>query len=313
MTKPRATREGYADALLELGDEMPNVVVLDSDLSKSTGAAKFGKAFPDRFINCGVAEQSMMGAAAGLATCGKIAYTGSFAVFATGRAFEQIRNSIAYCKLDVKICPSHAGITVGQDGGSHQSIEDIALMRSLPHMKVIVPADYIEAKAAVKAAAHIPGPIYIRIGRPAISPVNTADYEFEFGRARVLRVGGDVTILAIGIMVGEALKAADSLAKEGISAEVINVITVKPLDEETILESVRKTGRAITAEEHSIIGGLGGAISELLSEKLPTPVRRIGVADMFGQSGSADELMRHYKLTPEDIAGAARELLLYTP
>ncbi|MDP1808393.1 MAG: transketolase C-terminal domain-containing protein [Actinomycetota bacterium] len=312
MTKPRATREGYADALLELGEELPNVVVLDSDLSKSTGAARFGKAFPDRFINCGVAEQSMMGAAAGLAACGKICYTGSFAVFATGRAFEQIRNSIAYCNFEVKICPSHAGVTVGQDGGSHQSVEDIALMRCLPNMKVIVPADYIEAKTAVKAAAHISGPIYIRLGRPAVTPVNGDDYAFEFGRARVLRVGGDVTILAIGIMVGEALKAADRLAEEGISAEVINVITVKPLDEETILASVRKTGRAITAEEHSIIGGLGGAISELLGEKHPAPVKRIGIGDMFGLSGSADELLRHFKLTAGDIAEAARELLLYT-
>jgi len=309
MTKPRATREGYADALLELGEEMPNVVVLDSDLSKSTGAAKFGKAWPDRFFNCGVAEQSMMGAAAGLAACGKIAYTGSFAVFATGRAFEQIRNSIAYCNFEVKICPSHAGVTVGQDGGSHQSVEDIALMRCLPNMKIIVPADYIEAKAAVKAAARISGPIYIRLGRPAVEPVNSDDYEFEFGRARVLRVGGDVTILAIGIMVGEALKAAELLAAEGISAEVINVITVKPLDEETVLASAAKTGCVVTAEEHSIIGGLGGAISELLGEKHPAPVKRIGIGDMFGLSGSADELLRHFKLTAGDIAAAARELV----
>lgn len=309
MIKPRATREGYADALLELGEELPNVVVLDSDLSKSTGSAKFGKAWPDRFFNCGVAEQSMMGAAAGLATCGKICYTGSFAVFATGRAFEQIRNSIAYCNFEVKICPSHAGVTVGQDGGSHQSVEDIALMRCLPNMKVIVPADYIEAKMAVKASARISGPVYIRLGRPAIDPVNSDNYEFEFGRARIMREGGDITILAIGIMVGQALKAADLLASEGIDAEVINVITVKPLDEETILTSLQKTGRAVTAEEHSVIGGLGGAVCELLSEKNPAPVKRIGVKDLFGLSGSADELLRHFKLTADDIAQAAKELI----
>lgn len=309
MTKPRATRQGYADALLELGEEMPNVVVLDSDLSKSTGAAKFGQAFPDRFINCGVAEQSMMGAAAGLASCGKICYTGSFAIFAVGRAFEQIRNSIAYCNFEVKICPSHAGVTVGQDGGSHQSVEDIALMRSVPNMKIIVPADYHEAKAAVKAAARISGPVYIRLGRPSIEPVNTADYEFEFGRARILRPGKDVTILAIGVMVGEALKAADQLAADGISAEVINAITVKPLDAETILASAGKTGRVIAAEEHSIIGGLGGAVAELLAEELPVPLKRIGVRDFFGLSGSPDELLRHFKLTADDIAAAARSLI----
>jgi len=309
MTKPRATREGYADALLELGDEMPNVVVLDSDLSKSTGAAKFGQKFPERFFNCGVAEQSMMGAAAGLAACGKICYTGSFAIFATGRAFEQIRNSIAYCNFEVKICPSHAGVTVGPDGGSHQSVEDIALMRCVPNMKIIVPADYIEAKAAVKAAASIPGPVYIRLGRPAITPVYAEDYEFEFGRAHVLRAGVDISIMAIGIMVGEALGAASILADEGIDAEVINVSTVKPLDEETILASVRKTGRVITAEEHSVIGGLGGAVAELLGEKAPTPMKRIGLDDVFGLSGSSDELMRHFKLTAADIAVAARELV----
>lgn len=309
MTQPRATREGYADALVELGEENPNVVVLDSDLSKSTGAAKFNRHFPDRFFNCGVAEQSMMGAAAGLAAGGKICYTGSFAIFATGRAFEQIRNSIAYCNLEVKICPSHAGVTVGQDGGSHQSIEDIALMRSMPNMKIIVPADYIEAKTAVKAAASISGPVYIRMGRPQVAPVYDDTYKFEFGRARLLREGADVTLFATGIMVGEALSAAETLAAQGISAEVINVSTIKPLDEETIVASALKTGRVVTAEEHSIIGGLGGAVAELLSEQAPTPMKRVGVADMFGLSGTPDELLRHFKLTAGDIAAAARELL----
>lgn len=308
MTQVRATREGYAQALLELGEEDSHVVVLDSDLSKSTGSVKFGQKFPDRFFNCGVAEQSMMGTAAGLAASGKICYTGSFAVFATGRAFEQIRNTIAYCTLEVKICPSHAGISVGPDGGSHQSIEDIALMRSLPNMKVIVPSDYVEARAAVKAARHIQGPVYIRMGRPKVPDVNGPDYEFKLGRATIMRAGTDVTILAIGIMVHEALEAADALADDGIAAEVINVSTVKPLDEETILASVGKTGRVVTAEEHSIIGGLGGAVAELLSEKAPTPLRRIGIDDLFGLSGTADELKRHFKLTSKDIYRSSVEL-----
>ena len=309
MIQPRATREGYADALLELGEEYPNVVVLDSDLSKSTGAAKFGKKFPNRFFNCGVAEQSMMGAAAGLASCGKICFTGSFAVFATGRAYEQIRNTIAYCNFEVKICPSHAGITVGPDGGSHQSVEDIALMRSLPNMKIIVPADYIEAKAAVKAAVGITGPVYIRLGRPAVEAVNDDNYKFEVGRARIMRPGKDVTIVAVGIEVNEALKAADRLAAEGTSAEVINAVTVKPLDHETILASAKKTGRVVTAEEHSVIGGLGGAVSELLSEEAPTPIARIGLRDQFGLSGEPRELMDHFKLTADHIADACRTLV----
>ncbi len=309
LESPRATREGYADALIELGKELPDVVVLDCDLSKSTGAVKFSQEFPDRFFNCGVAEQSMMGTAAGLASCGKICYTGSFAIFATGRAFEQIRNTIAYCSLEVKICPSHAGITVGPDGGSHQSIEDIALMRSIPGMKVIVPADYVEARAAVKASANIPGPIYIRLGRPKLERVYDDDYIFELGRARLLRPGRDVTILAIGVMVPQALEAAKILAtRHSIDAEVINVITVKPIDEDAILTSARRTGSVVTAEEHSIIGGLGGAVSELLGEKMPTPMRRIGIADSFGTSGSAAELMSHFKLSADDIAAAALEL-----
>ena len=309
LEKPRATREGYADALVELGEELDNLVVLDCDLSKSTGAVKFGKQFPDRFFNCGIAEQSMMGTAAGLAACGKICYTGSFAIFATGRAFEQIRNTIAYCSSDVKICPTHAGVSVGEDGGSHQAVEDIALMRSIPNMKIIVPADYVEAREAVKAAAKIPGPVYIRLGRPKLERIYDNDYKFELGQARALRTGRDVTILAIGVMVGEALKAAEILSAEQIDAEIINVITVKPLDERAILASAAKTGLVVTAEEHSRIGGLGGAVSELLGERIPTPIRRVGIDDTFGTSGSPDDLLRHFKLTANDIAAAARELV----
>ncbi len=305
MTEARATREGYAQALLELGESSPNVIVLDSDLSKSTGAAKFAQKYPDRFFNCGVAEQSMMGTAAGLATCGKVCYTGSFAVFATGRAFEQIRNTIAYCTLEVKICPSHAGITVGPDGGSHQSIEDIALMRCLPNVKVIVPSDYYEAKAAVKASRTIPGPVYIRLGRPKLPAIYNDDYEFELGRANLLRSGADVSIFAIGTMVFEAIEAAKILEGKGIDAEVLNVTPVKPLDERALVESAMKTGRVVTAEEHSHIGGLGGAVAELLGEKAPTPMRRIGVQDLFGLSGTGEELKRYFKLTAGDIVSAA--------
>lgn len=305
----RATREGYSDALLELGEELESVVVLDGDLSKSTGSWLFGRKYPHRFVNCGVAEQSMMGTAAGLAASGKICFTGSFAIFATGRAFEQVRNTIAYCNLDVKICPSHAGITVGADGASHQSVEDIALMRALPNMKVIIPADYFEAKAAVKAAAKIPGPVFVRLGRPPVPILFNENYQFSLGEAQVLCSGSDVTLLAIGIMVFEALKARDELAKRGISAEVINVSTVKPLDEATILSSVKKTKAVVAAEEHSIIGGLGSAVAELLSENYPLPLRRIGIKDQFGLSGAPEELQKFFNLTAEDIVEAASSLL----
>lgn len=304
----RATREGYADALLELGQENASVVVLDSDLSKSTGSYRFGQRFPDRFFNCGVAEQSMMGVAAGLAICGKICFTGSFAVFATGRAFEQIRNTIAYSALEVKICPSHAGITVGPDGGSHQSVEDISLMRSLPNVKVIVPADYYEAKAAVKASVNIAGPVYIRLGRPPVPDVNSAEYKFELGNYPILKTGQDITICASGIMVAEALKAAAELAQQGIEAEVINVHTIKPLNGEIILNSVAKTKNVVTAEEHSVIGGLGSAVAELLSENLPVPLRRIGILDQFGVSGDPQELKNFFKLTAADIVAACHNL-----
>ncbi len=308
MGKYRATREGYADALLELGEENPAVVVLDADLSKSTGAAKFAARYPERFFNCGVAEANMMDVAAGLATTGKVCYTGSFSVFATGRAFDQVRNTIAYCGLDVKICPSHGGITVGEDGASHQTNEDVALMRSIPGMRVIVPGDYHEAKAAVKAAAGIPGPMFIRAGRSAFPPLFDESYRFELGKAIVLREGADVTICATGIMTLAAVEAADALKSEGISAEVLHVHTIKPLDGEAVVTSAAKTGRVLTAEEHSIIGGLGSAVAEILAERHPTRMVRVGVRDEFGQSGGVAELLEHYHLTAADITAAARGL-----
>ncbi|RJQ32115.1 MAG: transketolase family protein [Actinobacteria bacterium] len=305
----KATRQGYGDALVELGQENPNVVVLDADLAKSTTSYTFAEKFPKRFIDCGVAEQLMMGVAAGLAASGKIAYTGSFAIFATGRAFEQVRNIIAYSNLNVKLCPSHAGVTVGADGSSHQAIEDISLMRAIPNMKIIVPSDYIEAKTAVKAAAYIEGPIYIRLGRAALPQINADDYKFEFGKALMLRQGKDATIFAVGIMVAAALEAADNLAKEGIDCEVINLRTVKPLDKAAILDSVAKTKRVVTAECHTVVGGVGSAICELLAENIPLPVAMVGIRDRFGQSGSPDELLEHYGLTAKDIEAKVKQLL----
>ncbi len=313
MVEKKATREGYGDALLELGREYSNVVVLDADLAKSTQSYRFKEAFPDRFFDCGVAEQNMMGTAAGLAASGMICYTGSFAIFATGRAFEQIRNTIAYSNLNVKICPTHAGITVGEDGASHQTVEDLALMRVIPNLKVIIPADYYEAKAAAKAAAEIDGPVFIRMGRPKIPTIFDENYEFEFGKVLKLREGKDVTICAVGIMVGVSLEAADELAKEGIGAEVLNIHTLKPLDEKTILESVKKTGSVVTAEEHSIIGGLGGAISELLGKKMPLPIEMVGVKDRFGTSGSIPELLDYFGLSKQDIVVAVKSVLARKP
>lgn len=304
----RATREAYGDALVELGKENQNIVVLDADLSKSTYSEKFAQLYPERFFDCGVAEQSMMGTAAGLAISGKICYTGSFVIF-TFRALEHLRNSIAYPNLDVKLCPTHAGITVGEDGSSHQTVEDIALMRAIPNIKVIVPADYFEAKAAIKAAAQIEGPVFIRLGRPKVDFVFDGNYRFNFGKAVKCREGKDVTIFAIGIMLKVALEAADTLAQEGIETEVINLSTIKPLEQEAVLESAQKTGAVVTAEEHSIIGGLGSAVAEVLSENLPTPMRRVGIKDLFGCSGSPAQLLKHYRLTSQDIVEAAREVL----
>ncbi|MCL2491663.1 MAG: transketolase family protein [Coriobacteriia bacterium] len=305
----KATRAAYGETLIELAREGLDVVAIDADLSGSTTTAKFGAEYPDRFFNAGIAEANMTGVAAGLAKEGKIAFTGSFAVFGTGRAWEQIRNTVCANNLDVKIAPTHAGVTVGPDGGSHQALEDITIMRVLPNMRVIVPADHASAKAAIRLAAQTSGPFYIRLGRMDAVDVYEEGFELELGRAYVLREGSDVTIAACGIEVDQALKAAELLETEGVQAEVIDVVSVKPLDVETILASVRKTGRIVTCEEHSVLGGMGSAISEVLSEIYPVPTRRIGIVDTFGQSGDPHDLIEHYRLDSASIAAAARELL----
>jgi len=302
-----ATREAYGEALAQLGEEIKDIVVLDADLSGSTKTSVFAKKFPERFFNVGIAEQNLMGTAAGFATCGKIPFASTFAVFAAGRAFEQIRNSICYPKLNVKIAATHAGITVGEDGATHQSIEDIAVMRALPNMTVISPADDVETKKAVRAAALHDGPVYLRLGRMGLETIFDEDYEFEIGKGKILREGKDVAIIATGIMVSEALKAAELLEKDGIDAMVVNMHTIKPIDEEVILKAAQ-CGAIVTAEEHSILGGLGSAVAEVLAEKMPTPMRRVGVKDKFGQSGDPKELLKLYNLTAEDIVSATKEL-----
>ncbi len=302
-----ATREAYGKALAEFGAQYPNLVVLDADLANATKTNTFQKAFPERHIDCGIAECDMMGIAAGLSTVGKIPFASSFAMFAAGRAYEQVRNSIGYPHLNVKIGATHAGITVGEDGASHQCLEDIALMRVIPGMVVINPCDAVEARAAVQAALEYVGPVYLRFGRAAVPVINDNDnYKFEIGKGVLLREGTDVTIVATGICVPEALEAAEKLAADGISAEVINIHTIKPLDEELIIKSAKKTGKVVTAEEHSIIGGLGGAVCEVLSEKAPTPVCRIGMNDIFGESGSAGALVAKYGLDAEGIYGKVK-------
>ena len=305
-TEMKNTRDGYAAALLELGERDQRIVVLDADLAKSTQTEKFKQSFPERFIDCGVAEQNLMATAAGLAATGKIAFASTFAIFATGRAYDQVRNTIAYSNLNVKICASHGGITVGEDGSSHQALEDIALMRAIPRMKVIVPADFYETREAVKAAAAIEGPVYVRIGRPKVPVLFDDGYRFEFGKALVLRPGRDVTVLACGFMVHKALEAAEELAAEGIEAEVIDLHTIKPLDAEGILASASRTGRVVTCEEHSILGGMGGAVAELLGEEMPLPMRRVGIRDSFGTSGTVEELVEHFKLGSHHIAEVVR-------
>lgn len=305
-----ATREAYGKALVELGEKNKNIVVLDADLSKSTKTADFGKAYPERFFNMGIAEGDMMTTAAGLSTCGKIPFASTFAVFATGRAFEQIRNSICYPELNVKIAATHAGLTVGEDGASHQSIEDISIMRTLPNMTVICPCDDVEAKAAVIAAAEYDGPVYIRLGRSSVPTLNDeAAYKYEIGKAVTLREGRDVTIFATGIMVNEAMKAADILKNEGIDAEVINIHTIKPIDVEAVINSAKKTGAVVTCEEHNVIGGLGSAVCEVLSENCPVIVKRVGVMDTFGESGKPAELLKEYGLTAGNVASAVREVV----
>ena len=308
--KKIATRESYGNALVELGAEYPNLVVLDADLAAATKTGVFKKAFPDRHIDCGIAECNMTGIAAGLATMGKIPFVSSFAMFAAGRAFEQVRNSIGYPHLNVKIGATHAGITVGEDGASHQCNEDIALMRTIPGMVVMCPADDVEAKAAVRAAVEYVGPVYIRFGRAACPVINDKpDYQFEIGKGTVVREGSDLTIVATGICVGNALEAADMLAAEGISAEVINICTIKPLDEELIVASAKKTGKVVTAEEHSVIGGLGSAVCDALCKAYPVPVMKIGMQDKFGESGSAAALVEKYKLDGKGIYEQIKDFL----
>ncbi len=312
-----ATRDSYGNALAELGDLYPNLVVLDADLAGATKTSVFQKKFPDRHIDCGIAEANMTGIAAGLATCGMIPFISSFAMFAAGRNYEQVRNSIGYPHLNVKIGATHAGITVGEDGATHQCLEDIALMRTIPGMTVIVPSDDIEARAAVRAAIEHDGPVYMRFGRAPVAVFNDADYTFEIGKAKVLKEGTDVTLIATGVMVQEALEAAKLLGEKGVSAEVINMHTIKPLDAEAVISSASKTGKVVTLEEHSIIGGLGSAVAEVLAEgivsrglaglagecqtRISAPLLRIGINDEFGQSGKASELMKHYGLNSEAI------------
>lgn len=304
----KATRESYGEALRDLADEYKDLVVLDADLAAATKTAIFKKAHPDRFFDCGIAEANMMGVAAGLAACGKIPFASTFAMFAAGRAFEIVRNSIGYPHLNVKIGATHAGISVGEDGATHQCNEDIALMRTIPGMTIINPADDVEAKAAVKAALDFNGPVYMRFGRLAVPVINdAATYKFELGKGIVLRDGSDVTIVATGLMVNEALQAAEVLAAEGVSARVVNIHTIKPLDKELICKCAKETGAIVTAEEHSIIGGLGSAVAEAVTECCPVPVIKVGVNDVFGHSGPAVDLLKEFGLSAENIAVNARK------
>lgn len=308
--KKIATRESYGNALKELAEEFPNLVVLDADLAAATKTGIFKKAYPDRHIDCGIAESNMMGVAAGLSLTGKIPFVSSFAMFAAGRAFEQVRNSIGYPHLNVKIGATHAGISVGEDGATHQCNEDIALMRTIPGMVVMCPADDVEAKAAVRAALEYDGPVYIRFGRAAVPVINDKpDYKFEIGKGTIVREGKDVTIVATGICVDSALGAAEKLAAEGVDAEVISICTIKPLDEEIIVNSAKKTRKVVTVEEHSVIGGLGSAVCDCLSEKLPTPVKKIGMQDVFGESGSAAALIAKYGLDAEGVYRSVKAFL----
>lgn len=308
--KKIATRESYGNALKGLGAEYPQLVVLDADLAAATKTGIFKKAYPERHIDCGIAECNMVGIAAGLSLVGKIPFVSSFAMFAAGRAFEQVRNSVGYPHLNVKIGATHAGITVGEDGASHQCNEDIALMRTIPGMVVMCPSDDVEARAAVRAAVEYVGPVYIRFGRAAVPVINDRpDYHFEIGKGTIVREGTDVTIVATGICVDSSLGAARKLAADGISAEVINICTIKPLDEELILNSAKKTGKVVTVEEHSVIGGLGSAVCDCLSAKLPTLVKKLGMQDVFGESGSAAALVAKYGLDAEGVYRSVKEFL----
>ena len=305
--KKVATRDSYGAALTELGAQYDNLVVLDADLAGATKTGTFKKAFPDRFFDCGIAEANMICMATGMSTMGLVPFASSFAMFAAGRAFEQVRNSIGYPHLNVKIGATHGGISVGEDGASHQCCEDFALMRSIPGMTVICPADDVEAKAAVKAAYEMNGPVYLRFGRLAVPVFHSEDYKFEIGKGEIVKDGTDVAIIANGLLAYEAIKAGEMLAEAGINAMIINMATIKPLDEELVLAAAKKCGRVITCEEHSIIGGLGEAVCSVLSEKLPTPVKRIGVNDEFGHSGPAVDLLKQFGLCAEHIVEVAKD------
>ena len=307
--KKMATRDGYGKGLVALGAEHADIVVLDADLAGSTKTGMFAKAYPDRHFNCGIAEGNMMSVAAGLAAAGMVPFASSFAMFASGRAFEQIRNSIGYPALNVKIGASHGGMSVGEDGASHQCCEDFALMRAIPGMTVICPADGVEAEAATKAAYAHQGPVYLRMGRLAVPVFHEEGFEFQIGKGEVMRDGNDIAIIANGLMVYEAIQAGETLAAEGINAMIINMSTVKPLDEELTLAAAKKCGKIITCEEHSVVGGLGEAVCSFLSETYPTPVRRIGVNDQFGQSGPAYEVLEHYGLCASNIVKVTKEFL----
>jgi transketolase len=304
-----ATRDAYGEALAALGEEHTNIVVLDADLSGSTKTGVFAKRFPERFFNMGIAEANMVGTAAGLAAAGKVPFVSTFAIFAVGRAWEQVRQSVAYPKANVKIVATHGGVTVGEDGGSHQSVEDVAIMRAVPNMTVIVPADGEETRQVIRAVATTPGPVYVRLGRNKVPTVFDDSYRFVIGKGVEVLPGRDLTIIATGLMTAQAKQAADLLEKEGIDARVVHMPTVKPLDRELVLAAARETGAIVTAEEHSIVGGLGGAVAELLAEECPVPLKRVGVQDRFGTSGKADELLGYFGLTPADLVAASREVL----
>ncbi len=308
--KQAATRDAYGKALVELGKKNKNVVVLDADLAASTRTIKFGKEFPDRFFDMGIAEQDMIGTAAGLATCGKIAFASTFAVFGSGRAWDQVRVSVAYTRQNVKIVVTHGGITTGEDGASHQANEDLAIMRALPNLTVVVPGDAFEAEKLIKQAAEFYGPMYIRLSRSSTPLLHEdANFDFEIGKASILKPGKDVTIIACGIMVDMALDAAEELTKKGIKARVVNMHTIKPIDKEMIIKCAKETGAIVTAEEHSIIGGLGSAVAEIVVENESVPMARVGIKDMFGESGSPKELLVKYGLTPQEIVRAAQNVV----
>ena len=309
MAEKMATRQAYGEVLVEIGETNQNLVVMDADLSKSTMTASFSKAYPERFFNMGIAEQNLFGVAAGLAASGKTVVASTFAMFAAGRAFEIIRNSICYPKLNVKVCATHAGITVGEDGASHQAVEDLALMRSIPGMTVLNPSDGTSAKKAVKAAVEMNGPCYVRLGRAAVPVLYDEGLEFQIGKGILLREGSDVTVVATGIMVNEAVMAAKTLEAEGISVRIIDMHTLKPIDEEILIQAAKETKGIVTAEEHNIIGGLGSAVAEVLAQNAPVKMKMVGIRDTFGESGKPAELMEKYHLTAADIVQACKEIL----